>query len=466
MQLDSRSRTSPPRLAGITGLALILLLASALPAFAGPKEDLYAQMLDIATQVQAVKGQTDSQSTQELANLLQQYRQLSAQLGGDDPAGLVSSAAGGQLGPVTKGDEGSLLPPGCSEALATGSNMTATAINDNSSFTSTIDISSPNTYTWSVILDTSITHTFPGDLDITLTSPAGTEVTITTDNGGTADDAFDGTTWNDEAGVTNPPGPVTDATYTTGVTSTPLVVEEALSAFEGEDPNGTWTLEVGDDAGGDTGSLDSWSLEISTFPVAPTVGATSSGSNMTATPINDNTSFTSTATIAGADTFVCDAELETFITHSFPGDLDITITSPLGTVVTVTTDNGGTADDAFDGTVWNDDAGDTTTPGPVTDHAYSTGVLASPLTVEEAMAAFRGEDPNGLWTLEVGDDAGGDTGSLDQWTISVTSCSCGSVGPGPGTVFDPAVPMADGFGLALLALLLAGAALFAFRRAS
>ncbi|MGH7895748.1 MAG: DUF4215 domain-containing protein, partial [Candidatus Binatia bacterium] len=38
-------------------------------------------------------------------------------------------------------------------------------------------------------------------------------------------------------------------------------------ALVGEDPNGTWTLTVADDAGGTTGKLDSWQLHLTT--VAP-----------------------------------------------------------------------------------------------------------------------------------------------------------------------------------------------------
>ena len=36
-------------------------------------------------------------------------------------------------------------------------------------------------------------------------------------------------------------------------TATPLVPEEALAAFNGENPNGTWTLTISDDNAGDGG---------------------------------------------------------------------------------------------------------------------------------------------------------------------------------------------------------------------
>src|SRR5262245_48353340 len=60
--------------------------------------------------------------------------------------------------------------------------------------------------------------------------------------------------------------------------------------------------------------------------------------------------------VAGMGGFLLDVNLTTNLTHTFPGDLDITLTSPAGTVVTITTDNGGTNDDVFNGTVWDDGA--------------------------------------------------------------------------------------------------------------
>jgi hypothetical protein len=46
-----------------------------------------------------------------------------------------------------------------------------------------------------------------------------------------------------------------------------------LSAFDGVDPNGTWSLYVTDDSSGDSGSLAGWSLDLTIAP--PTVGAPS-----------------------------------------------------------------------------------------------------------------------------------------------------------------------------------------------
>jgi subtilisin-like proprotein convertase family protein len=60
----------------------------------------------------------------------------------------------------------------------------------------------------------------------------------------------------------------------------------------------------------------------------------------------------------------------------------------------------------------------------VTDAIYTNLVAKPTLFPEEALAAFRGEDPNGTWTLTIADDEGGDTGSLVQWQLEIFSAAC------------------------------------------
>ena len=269
-------------------------------------------------------------------------------------------------------------PAGCPATTTTVDSEDANlpiAITDNATFMSTLTVTGLDARIWDVDLTAFITHTFPGDLDITLTSPAGTVITITTDNGGTADDAFNGTVWDDDAGDVNPPGGATDATYVSGEVEASLAPEEALAAFIGEDPNGDWILEISDDAGANTGSLDAWSLTITTILDDPENQTSDINSDDAALPIAivDNATQMSTLTVADLDNFICDIDLTTFITHTFSGDLDITLTSPAGTVVTITTDNAGTNNDVFNGTVWDDDAGDTNPP--VIDTGFIGGLI-------------------------------------------------------------------------------------------
>jgi hypothetical protein len=75
-------------------------------------------------------------------------------------------------------------------------------------------------------------------------------------------------------------------------------------------------------------------------PAAPPgcTATTTSFINTTPVPILDFATVTATIVVAGADAYLLDVDLTTSITHAFPSDLDITLTSPAGTVVTITTD--------------------------------------------------------------------------------------------------------------------------------
>jgi uncharacterized repeat protein (TIGR01451 family) len=426
-------------------MAVTLLYgASPSPASAAAaidKNAAYQEMLSLAQQMKSLKPQIRSnvQAAASYAAAESRYRDLSAAMGGDDPGHMgtgVAAAAAHQahtrIVPTT--------PAGCGPATANFTQSTPVAIPTGPAVvTSTVVVSGAGPYLFDLDLTTNITHTFAADLDITLTSPAGTVVTLTTDNGAGNDNVFNGTLWDDDANpggqvpYTTNNGLVTDQAYVNLTTATPLVPEEAMGAFIGEDPNGTWTLTISDDLTGDGGSLDSWSLAVTTFPNAPitTTVPTVTQSTPVAIPTGPAV-VTSTIVVAGAGTSILDVNATTFIQHTFAADLDITLTSPAGTVVTLTTDNGAGNDDVFNGTVWDDDANPggqvpyTTNNGLVTDQAYVNLTTATPLVPEEAMAAFIGEDPNGTWTLTISDDLTGDGGSLNSWSLDIKTFSCAS----------------------------------------
>ena len=77
-------------------------------------------------------------------------------------------------------------------------------------------------------------------------------------------------------------------------------------------------------------------------------------SNNTPVPIPDQPGpvATSTINIAGAGAYVCDVNVTVNITHTFTADLDITLQSPSGKIVTLSTDNGGSNDNVFAGTTY------------------------------------------------------------------------------------------------------------------
>ncbi|VTS06475.1 S8 family serine peptidase [Tuwongella immobilis] len=99
----------------------------------------------------------------------------------------------------------------------------------------------------------SMTHTFIGDVTIQLTSPQGTTVTLFRRRGGGGDNLTN--TWfDDRAGSA--------ISFGTAPFTGSFRPESALAAFNGEDPNGTWTLSIDDLFTSDTGSLVNWQLSF------------------------------------------------------------------------------------------------------------------------------------------------------------------------------------------------------------
>lgn len=280
-----------------------------------------------------------------------------------------------------------------------------------------------DTYIVEVSLYTEITHTECADLDMSLTSPGGTTVIFSTDNGGTNDNVFNGTTWDVDAATT-----VTDAVYANLVVQPLLSPEGAFDNFLGQDPNGTWTLTIVDDLSTDTGTLVRWDMSITTANPAPTPSAPVNyvGGGTPAAILDPTTipaaPLLATAAVSGVGTYLWDLDLNVNITHTANADLDITLISPALTTVVVTTDNGGTLDNVFAGTLFDMQVND----GAV-DHVYTNLVTATPLSPEGSFDAFRGEDPNGTWTLRVQDDTTADAGTLNSWSLDVTTSSAPTV---------------------------------------
>ncbi len=124
--------------------------------------------------------------------------------------------------------------------------------------TSTLTVSGFNGVLTDVNAILDIAHTFDHDLIVTLTSPAGAIVTLINrvDGGG---DNFTNTTLDDDFGF----NPIASGSAPFSSTFAP---SSPLSAFNGQDPNGVWTLTVSDHQGSDTGTLNGWSLKLSPNP--------------------------------------------------------------------------------------------------------------------------------------------------------------------------------------------------------
>ena len=170
-----------------------------------------------------------------------------------------------------------LSAPAQAQVVTQYSNTTAGAITDNNCGTAgqiTRTFTVPTSYiVGDVDLGVFLTHTYRSDLRITLTSPAGTSVTVMTwtgnvQSGDNLNDRFDDeaaasiTTHN--ATVTDPLTPVPPPYSHSFQPSNPL------SAFDGQNAAGTWTMVLCDAVAQDTGTFTRADLFITSTSASVT----------------------------------------------------------------------------------------------------------------------------------------------------------------------------------------------------
>jgi len=118
------------------------------------------------------------------------------------------------------------------------------------------------------------------------------------------------------------------------------------------------------------------------------------------------------------DFLISDVNVTLNINHTFDSDLDITLTAPDGTVVELTTDNGGNGNN-YTNTVFDDAAGTSVTDG----NAPFTGSFQP----EGSLADFNLLQSAGNWTLTIFDDFNQDGGQLLNWSLQLCADSSLSV---------------------------------------
>jgi subtilisin-like proprotein convertase family protein len=175
----------------------------------------------------------------------------SGAIGADDTLYLGSgylSGPGGGSGLTAIG----LWPPmpGC---VTYTSSDVPKAIPNPGTITSTLNVGDGFTLADVNVGPLNITHTWDEDLDVFLVSPQGTRVELFTDVGG-SNDNFTNTVLDDEYAL-----PVSSRTAPFTGRFRP---EGLLSALDGQSSAGVWTLEITDDTPVDSGTLQSWQLEL------------------------------------------------------------------------------------------------------------------------------------------------------------------------------------------------------------
>ena len=123
---------------------------------------------------------------------------------------------------------------------------------DNTTVTSTINVPDEGVV-GDMNVDINITHTYVGDLDAFLVAPDGTRIALFQNVGGGGDN-FTNTLLDDEApnAISSGSAPFTGS----------FRPAQPLSTFDLKSITGDWTLEIRDEAGGDAGTIDEWSMYI------------------------------------------------------------------------------------------------------------------------------------------------------------------------------------------------------------
>jgi subtilisin-like proprotein convertase family protein len=247
------------------------------------------------------------------------------------------------------------LPP----ASCGFTNGTDVAIPDLSTVTSSITVSGcPLMPSAMSSVTVHIVHTFRGDLQLTLISPTGLQNQLLMNAGGSQDNV--------------------DQVFFANLSSTPLA-------------NGTWTLQVRDTAGGDSGLINSWSVNPG-LPTPVVMGCTvANGTDVAISDFSVAIPVHSTTAVANCDHWgSASSSVEVHIVHPNVGDLTVTLVAPSGNVYLLRDRTGGTADNI--------------------DQTFVVNLSSEPAITTLTNAI-------GIWALRVTDNSATNTGFINSWTL-------------------------------------------------
>jgi len=289
----------------------------------------------------------------------------------------------------------------------------------------------------------SVDHTWNSDLIFRLTSPGGTTVTLINGRGGSGKN-FCTVLLDDDGGF-----PATSTMTNAGAISGNFAPESPLSVFDGQNGNGTWTLNVSDNAGFDIGSLRRFSLIFQTIdppvicneqilridagalPGVPQTLNSSTVINIPGTGSTGNASpYPGTINVSGyptAGVTVRSVSINNY-DHTFPDDVDLVLVSPTGTAVILMSDCGGSASATGQNFTFRDGSpaladnsfNPTGTYRPTNYGTPDNFPAPGPGSLSQTnptLSSFSG-NPNGDWKLYAVDDLTLNTGLIGSWSIT------------------------------------------------
>ncbi|HKR63590.1 MAG TPA: Calx-beta domain-containing protein [Thermoanaerobaculia bacterium] len=201
------------------------------------------------------------------------------------------------------------------------------------------------------------THSFPADVDVLLVGPGGQSVVLMSDTGGSVAVSSFNLIFDDAASLSLPSTSYAAGTYKpTNIAdgqgadaySSPAPASgygSALSVFNGTAPNGTWSLYVVDDTGGDLGSIGGgFTVTISTTggDYVATSGVLTFAPSVTSMPIS--VTVNGDQTVEPNETFFVNLTLPSNATTAdaqgqgtINNDDGVSVSAPTNVVATATT---------------------------------------------------------------------------------------------------------------------------------
>ena len=119
--------------------------------------------------------------------------------------------------------------------------------------------------------------------------------------------------------------------------------------------------------------------------------------------------------------------VDLIIEHTWAADLDISLISPSGTTVELSSDNGGAGDNYGDPADTNCNSVTSFDMTASTSITTASAPFIGSFIPEGNFSTFNdGSNPNGVWTLQICDDAGADVGTLEyaELDFEVTATNC------------------------------------------
>ena len=343
-------------------------------------------------------------------------------------------------------------------------------------YPSTISVSGmTGTTTKVTVALNNLSHARANDIDMLLVSPTGAKFVMMSDSGGslaasnvtlTLDDSAAGNLPFNTALISGAFRPTsffsgTDV-FPAPAPPPPYVIAPSensgsfTSAFNGADPNGTWSLFVVDDQLTQSGNLaGGWGITVTTSGSTATTFTNSAN-----VAINDVTSsispaspYPSTIGVSGLSGVVTDVNVTlTGLSHTRSGDIDILLASPNGTALVLMSDVPVNSSSPITNLMFTfDDSASTPLPssGPLASGTFrptnfdtGTDVFPSPApsgSYGSQLSTFNNASPNGNWSLYIVDDLEGEVGSLSGgWSLDITTApyvpptlGCGSASFSP-----------------------------------